>query len=78
VFADVPSEVAETGDVLATALDEDDLIALGAFLDSGDTPTDRTGPTVVLSVGSATLDAAAGGRIYQRAREQDMGTELSL
>jgi alanine dehydrogenase len=77
VFADVPAEVAETGDVLAAELGEDDLVSFGAFLDDvGE--RDQTDPVVVLSVGSATLDAAAGTSIYQRAREQNSGVDISL
>jgi alanine dehydrogenase len=86
VFADVPAEVAETGDLLATDLNESDLLPLGDLLAAGD--GDRSGersvsgeafdddPVVVKSVGSATLDAAAGAAIYEAA--EGAGTDVSM
>jgi len=78
VFADVPTEVAGTGDVLEAGLDADDLVSLGALLAEGYDRDSPDGTLVVESVGSATLDAAAGTTIYRRALEQDAGTEISL
>jgi alanine dehydrogenase len=78
VFADVPTEVAGTGDVLGAGLDADDLVPLGALLAEGYDRDSPDGTLVVESVGSATLDAAAGTTIYRRALEQDAGTEISL
>jgi alanine dehydrogenase len=77
VFADVPSEVAETGDILAADLDAADLVPFGAMLADG-YERDPAEVVVVDSVGSATLDAAAGTTVYRRARERDAGTEISL
>jgi len=78
VFADVPDEVAETGDLLATDRTVEDLVPLGELLVDGGARGQKNGRDVVLSVGSATLDAAAGTTVYQRALEVDAGTELPL
>ncbi|MFC7232295.1 ornithine cyclodeaminase family protein [Saliphagus sp. GCM10025308] len=78
VFADVPSEVAETGDVLATSLGAEDLVALGELVADGYERRSPDEVVVVDSVGSATLDAAAGTTVYRRALERDAGTEVSL
>jgi alanine dehydrogenase len=78
VFADVPDEVAETGDVLATDITAEDLVPLGQLLDASGIRGQQNGGHVVLSVGSATLDAAASTTVYRRAREIDAGTEIPL
>ncbi|MFC7214508.1 ornithine cyclodeaminase family protein [Saliphagus sp. GCM10025334] len=78
VFADVPSEVAETGDVLATSLGAKDLVALGELVTDGYERRSPDEVIVVDSVGSATLDAAAGATVYRRALERGAGTEISL
>jgi len=75
VFADVPEEVAEVGDILATTLSVADLTPMGELLANGYDP----GPdeiTVVESVGSATLDAAAGQAVFGAAG--DAGADVSL
>ncbi|WP_058365216.1 ornithine cyclodeaminase family protein [Haloparvum sedimenti] len=78
VFADVPEEVAETGDFRETALGVADLLPFGDLVGGRcDTP-DSEGPVVVASVGSATLDAAAGAAVCRRAVEAGEGTEVSL
>lgn len=77
IYADVPDEVAETGDMLAANVGVEDLLALGALLDGGERP--RPDDLVVVdSVGSATLDAATATTVYQRAQDEGRGTELSL
>ncbi|WP_066417117.1 ornithine cyclodeaminase family protein [Halorubrum aethiopicum] len=78
VFADVPEEVAGTGDLLATDLDADDLVELGVPLADGYVRESPEGILAVVSVGSATLDAAAGETVYREAVETGDGTELSL
>jgi len=78
VFADVPEEVVETGDFLDTDLGVEDLVSMGRMLAEGyerDSPEEGL---VVASVGSAVLDAAAGGWLYERASEADLGIEVSL
>lgn len=78
VFADVPGEVAETGDIVRSSLAAADLVAFGTVLETG---YERDSPDDVLvldSVGSATLDAAAATTVYRRARTRDVGTDLPL
>ena len=77
-FADVPEEVAETGDILATDLTTDDMVELGVPLTNGYVRDSPDEILTVMSVGSATLDAAAGEMIYQQAVEAGNGTEISL
>jgi alanine dehydrogenase len=78
VFADVPDEVAETGDVLASDLGAADLVELGVPLADGYARDAPEEVLVVASVGSATLDAAAGTAVYERAVEAGDGTEVQL
>ena len=78
VFADVPSEAVETGDVIASDLDVGDLIQFGDLISGRRSPPDAMSTPVVLSVGSATLDAAAGAAIYRRAVEAGDGTTVPL
>ena len=78
VVADVPEEVVETGDLRGTDLGVEDLVALGRLLGDGDEQQSPEGVTVVASVGSAVLDAAAGIHLYERAREAGAGIEVSL
>ncbi len=79
VVADVPVEVAETGDLLGADLGAEDLVPFGAVL-GGEVTVDASDPdsVVVESVGTAVLDAAAGSFVYDRAREAGAGTDLSL
>ncbi|MFC7057329.1 ornithine cyclodeaminase family protein [Halovenus salina] len=76
IFADVPEEAIETGDLRATALSAAELVPLGELIADG--REDREGVTVVKSVGSATLDAAASTTVYEQASDAGRGTELSL
>ncbi|MCT9094966.1 ornithine cyclodeaminase family protein [Haloarchaeobius sp. HME9146] len=78
VFADVPEEVAEIGDLLATDLTEDDLIPLSAVFegDAGRESDDEI--LVVESVGTAVLDAATAADVYESATEAGIGTEQSF
>jgi alanine dehydrogenase len=78
VFADVPSEVAGTGDVRASGLGVDDLIPMGEMLAEG---YERVSPDEILvvdSVGSAVMDAAAATTVYERARAAGAGTDIGL
>jgi alanine dehydrogenase len=75
VYADVPSEAAATGDVAPTSLTVDDLVPLGSLFDGG---TRTAGISVVESVGTAVLDAAAGEHVLGVAEDADVGTECSL
>jgi alanine dehydrogenase len=78
VFADVPEEVAEIGDVLATDLSANDLVPLSAVLegDRGRESTDEI--LVVESVGTAVLDVATAVEIYESAERAGVGTEHSF
>jgi alanine dehydrogenase len=76
VLADVPSEVAETGDLLATDLGVGDLVEFGAWLDGDRDPP--AGRVAVDSVGTAVLDAAAGAFAHERAMEAGLGTDIAL
>jgi len=78
VFADVPEEVVEIGDLDDTGLTVDDLVPLGALLD-GDAPrpTDED-LTVVESVGSAVLDAATAEYVLDAADATGGGTTVDL
>ncbi|WP_336037021.1 ornithine cyclodeaminase family protein [Halobacterium yunchengense] len=78
VFADVPGEVAETGDVAATSLGEADLIPLSDALTGAAGRESDDEVVVVDSVGSAVLDAAAASYVYDAAVEAGVGTDLSL
>ena len=78
VFADVPEEVAEIGDLTATGLTEEDLVPFSKMLDGESGRSSPEEIIVVESVGSAVMDAAAAGHIYDRARERDVGAEFEL
>ena len=78
VFADVPDEVAGTGDILATDLDAGDLVPMGQMLTEGYERASPDDILVVDSVGSATMDAAASTAIYDAAVDADTGTDVSL
>lgn len=78
VFADVPKEVAETGDVLGTSLETADLVPFSEAL-AGRAGRDRDDDVlVVASVGTAVLDAAAADHLYTRAVEAGRGTPVEL
>jgi len=78
VFADVPSEVIETGDFRATDLTASDLVEFGTILGDAEYEPTAGARAVVASVGSATLDAAAADAIYRRAVEANDGTDVEL
>ncbi len=78
VFADVPSEVAETGDVIESDLDPE---AVEPFGDVATGDRDRQtddGIVVVSSVGSAVFDAAAGDLLATRAAAAGAGDAVEL
>jgi alanine dehydrogenase len=75
LYADVPEEAIETGDLDGRRTVED----LQAFADCFDDPRVRDDELVVVeSVGSAVLDAATADWLLQRARDADVGTTVSL
>lgn len=74
VFADVPSEAAETGDALAADMDETAFRPLSDALDG----SFDAGVRVVLSVGSAVFDAAVADHVYELVAEDDVGRDVDL
>lgn len=78
VFADVPAEVAETGDLLATPLDSDDLDPLSNVIEGTNGRTRDTDIVVVESVGSAVFDAAVATHTVERAEQDGVGTIVEL
>jgi alanine dehydrogenase len=78
VFADVPEEVAEVGDLRGTGLDVGDLVPLSSAL-AGEAGRETDEEILVAeSVGTAVLDAAGGAHLYGRAVEAGLGSEVSL
>jgi alanine dehydrogenase len=77
-FADVPEEVAETGDALDAGLDADDLVPFSAVITDGAGRESDHEILVVESVGTAVLDAAAAGHVLEAAEEEGVGTEVEL
>ncbi|AXR78870.1 ornithine cyclodeaminase family protein [Natrarchaeobaculum sulfurireducens] len=76
VFADVPGEAIETGDLQGTSVREADLVALAEAFD-GDRPDEPAdGLTVVKSVGSAVMDLTAATTVYERSVDTDAGTDV--
>lgn len=76
VFADVPEEVAEIGDIRLAEISTSDLIPLASAVDGNERRTSQDEILLIESVGSAVLDAAAGEYIVQRAEEKDVGTTV--
>lgn len=78
VFADVPEEVIEVGDLTATDLGVDDLLPMATLFDGTAGRDSPDEVLVVKSVGSAVMDVAAATAVYEAAREAEIGTELSM
>jgi alanine dehydrogenase len=78
VFADVPEEVAEIGDLLATDLDAEDLVPLSEVCLGNEGREADDEILVVESVGSAVFDSATSIYVYDQAVEADVGSEFSL
>ncbi|MFC6836993.1 ornithine cyclodeaminase family protein [Halomarina ordinaria] len=78
VFADVPEEAADVGDVADAGLSEEDLLPLSAVFEGEAGRAREEEVLVVESVGSAVLDAAAAGMVYERAQEEGVGTDVPL
>ena len=78
VYADVPEEVIEIGDLTATEYDVDDLVPYAKLFEGEVTRASDDDIVVVESVGSAVMDAATAEFVYERATESDLGTEISL
>jgi alanine dehydrogenase len=79
LFADVPSEVAHVGEVVAADVDPDRLRPLSAVLDGRyDRTVTPEEVVVVESVGTAVLDAAAAAHVYDAAVAADAGTVVDF
>lgn len=78
VFADVPEEVAEIGDILESSLSEDQLIPLGEVYNNNEGRRSSNEIIVVESVGSAVFDVATAARVYNRARDSGLGDDIEL
>lgn len=76
VFADVPAEVARIGDIRKAGIDEADLLPFATVFEGDARPVSDNEIVVVESVGSAVMDAAAAGYVYDRAVEVDAGFEV--
>jgi alanine dehydrogenase len=78
VFADVPEEVAEIGDVLATDLEAGDLLPFSDVLEGRAGREDDEEVLVVESVGSAVFDAAAAAHVFAEAESSEVGTVVEF
>lgn len=78
VFADVPEEVAEIGDLKESALSEDQLLPLGKVFKDNKARRSPDEIIVVESVGSAVFDVATAARVYNQARERDLGDDVDV
>lgn len=78
IFADVPEEVAEIGDLLDADVGIEDLIPFSDVVvgDAGRESDDEI--LVVDSVGSAVMDAASAEHVFDEAERMDIGTTVSL
>lgn len=76
VFGDVPSEVVKTGDFPET--EEAELVPLSAVLEGSAGRKSAAEILIVGSVGSAVLDAAAATALFERARTENVGSDIRL
>jgi alanine dehydrogenase len=76
VIADVPEEAIHTGDLRESGLSAEELVPLSAVFEGAFERPE--GIVVVSSVGSAVLDAAAGGFVLERAEREGVGETVSL
>ena len=78
VFADVPEEVAEIGDVAESRLDGSALIPFSDVVAGTAGRENGEERIVVESVGSAVLDAAVGVHVLERAEAENVGRTIDL
>ncbi|ADQ65917.1 ornithine cyclodeaminase, mu-crystallin [Halogeometricum borinquense DSM 11551] len=78
LFADVPEEVAETGDFAYVGVDATDLTPFSDVFEAGTGRENDAEIVVVASVGSAVLDAVTAGYLYERAETDGVGTVVEL
>lgn len=77
VFADVPEEVADIGDVVDNEIDPDRLTPLSSVLEGAAGRSSVDEVIVVESVGSAVLDTATANSLWREASEDD-GVEIAF
>jgi alanine dehydrogenase len=78
IFADVPEEVREIGDLLESDLGVDDLIPLSAVFEERAGRVSDDEILVVESVGTAVLDAATAEYVFEEAEASGVGTNVEL
>lgn len=78
VFADVPGEAIETGDLTATSLSKDQLLPLNRAFKGETCRSSESEIIVVESVGSAVYDVATATHIYTLAHDQDFGITVDI
>lgn len=78
VFADVPAEVAEIGDLLATDLEASALVPFSDVLEGAAGREGDAEILVVESVGSAVFDAAAAAHVLTEAESREVGTVVEF
>ncbi|MFB6114493.1 MAG: ornithine cyclodeaminase family protein [Halodesulfurarchaeum sp.] len=78
VYADVPTEVATIGDVTGAGQEVTDLVPFSDALAGKSGRSDGTDIIVVESVGSAVMDAVTANYVFERARADDVGTDVTL
>lgn len=78
VFADVPEEAAEIGDLKEIDQSRNRIIPLGEVFNGNEGRSSSGEIIVVESVGSAAFDVATASRVYSRARERDLGDDVDL
>jgi alanine dehydrogenase len=78
VFADVPEEVAEIGDLLSADVDADELLAFSVVLEGTVGRESDDEILVVESIGTAVLDAATAEYVFEEAEARGIGTDVEL
>lgn len=78
VFADVPEEAAEIGDIRQSSLTKDQLVQLGEVFKGNEERISSDEIIVVESVGSAAFDVATASHVYKHAHKSNLGTNISL
>ena len=76
LYADVPEEAAETGDLVGA--NHPPIRPLSDAVAGGEVPVGTDETVVVKSVGTAVLDAATADHLLERARAEGLGTEVDL
>ncbi|MDG5777918.1 ornithine cyclodeaminase family protein [Haloarculaceae archaeon H-GB2-1] len=78
LYGDVPEEAAETGDILNTDIEAEDLTPLSDVFEGRAGRRDEDEIIVLESVGNAVLDAASARLVYETADANDVGTVVEF